>query len=77
MGRCALELAQGPSRVALAWHFAGGSSPLGVTGEQRQLRAGLELQLSIQSSWAAHVLAFGTAVQTTSAAAQLETSSWM
>ena len=35
------------------------------------------LQESIQSSWAAIVLAFGTWVQTTSAAAQLQTSSWM
>ena len=31
VGRCLLELAQGPSRVALAWHKAGGSTPLGVT----------------------------------------------
>ena len=31
LGKCALELAQGPSRVALAWHIAGGSSPFGVT----------------------------------------------
>ena len=31
VGRCLLELAQGPSRVALAWHEAGGSTPLGVT----------------------------------------------
>jgi hypothetical protein len=31
MGRCSLELAQGPSRVALAWHNAGGCTPFGVT----------------------------------------------
>ena len=30
-GRCPLELAQGLSRVALAWHDAGGSAPSGVT----------------------------------------------
>ena len=30
-GRCPLELAQGLSRVALAWHDAGGSAPFGVT----------------------------------------------
>ena len=38
MGRCALELAQGPSRVALAWHIAGGSSPLWVTDMGRSLK---------------------------------------
>jgi hypothetical protein len=31
MGRCPLELAQGPSSVALAWHKAGGCTPFGVT----------------------------------------------
>lgn len=31
LGRCPLELAQGPSRVALAWHIAGSSTPFGVT----------------------------------------------
>ena len=31
MGRCFLELAPGLSRVALAWHTAGGSAPFGVT----------------------------------------------
>ncbi|MEC7231266.1 MAG: hypothetical protein VXV91_08745, partial [Verrucomicrobiota bacterium] len=31
VGRCLLELAQGLSRVALAWHKAGGSTPFGVT----------------------------------------------
>ena len=31
MGRCVLELAQDPSCVALALHFAGGSTPFGVT----------------------------------------------
>jgi hypothetical protein len=31
LGRCPLELAQGPSRVALAWHNAGSSTPFGVT----------------------------------------------
>ena len=31
LGRCPLELAQGPSRVALAWHKAGGCTPFGVT----------------------------------------------
>ena len=31
LGRCPLELAQGPSRVALAWHKAGSSTPFGVT----------------------------------------------
>ena len=30
-GSCPLELAQGLSRVALAWHNAGGSTPFGVT----------------------------------------------
>ena len=30
-GRCCLELAQALSRVALAWHNAGGSTPSGVT----------------------------------------------
>jgi len=37
LGRCPLELAQGPSRVALAWHKAGGSTPFGVTSSSRQL----------------------------------------
>ena len=32
LGRCLLELAQKPSRVALAWHEAGSSTPFGVTG---------------------------------------------
>ena len=31
MGRCFLELAQKPSSVALAWHFARSSTPFGVT----------------------------------------------
>ena len=31
LGRSSLELAQGPSRVALAWHDAGSSTPFGVT----------------------------------------------
>ena len=31
MGRVPLELAQRPSRVALAWHFARSSTPFGVT----------------------------------------------
>ena len=31
LGECPLELAQGPSRVALAWHKARGSTPFGVT----------------------------------------------
>ena len=31
LGKCPLELAQGPSRVALAWHKARGSTPFGVT----------------------------------------------
>ena len=31
LGRCSLELARGPSRVALAWHFARRSTPFGVT----------------------------------------------
>ena len=31
VGRCPRELAQGPSRVALAWHKAGRSTPFGVT----------------------------------------------
>ena len=31
MGRCSLELARGPSRVALAWHLARRSAPFGVT----------------------------------------------
>ena len=30
-GGASLELAQGPSRVALAWHSAGSSTPFGVT----------------------------------------------
>ena len=30
-GGVSLELAQGPSRVALAWHKAGSSTPFGVT----------------------------------------------
>ena len=30
-GGVSLELAQGPSRVALAWHRAGSSTPFGVT----------------------------------------------
>ena len=30
-GGVSLELAQGPSRVALAWHSAGSSTPFGVT----------------------------------------------
>ena len=30
-GKCPLELAQGPSCVALAWHKARGSTPFGVT----------------------------------------------
>ena len=44
-GRCPLELAQGLSRVALAWHDAGGSAPFGVTytciaqGRAQRLRA--------------------------------------
>ena len=33
MGRCPLELAQGLSRVALAWHKAGGCTPFGVTNK--------------------------------------------
>lgn len=31
LGRCLLELAQEPSRVALALHKAGSSTPFGVT----------------------------------------------
>jgi hypothetical protein len=31
LGKCPLELAQGPSCVALAWHKARGSTPFGVT----------------------------------------------
>ena len=31
LGKCPLELAQGPSRVALAWHKARGITPFGVT----------------------------------------------
>ena len=31
LGRWSLELAQSPSRVALAWHLAGRSTPFGVT----------------------------------------------
>ncbi len=31
LGRCSLELAQRPLRVALAWHLARRSTPLGVT----------------------------------------------
>ena len=31
LGRCPLELAQRPLRVALAWHFARRSTPFGVT----------------------------------------------
>ena len=31
LGRCPVELAQGPSRVALASHFARGSTPFWVT----------------------------------------------
>ena len=31
LGQCPLELAQGPARVALAWHKARGSTPFGVT----------------------------------------------
>ena len=31
LGRCPLELAQWPSRVALAWHLARRSTPFGVT----------------------------------------------
>ena len=31
LGRCSLELAQGPSSVALAWHLARSSTPFGVT----------------------------------------------
>ena len=33
LGKCLLELAQKPSRVALAWHLASGSTPYGVTDE--------------------------------------------
>ena len=31
LGRCRLEFTQALSSVALAWHKAGGSTPLGVT----------------------------------------------
>ena len=31
LGRCCLEFTQALSSVALAWHKAGGSTPLGVT----------------------------------------------
>ena len=34
LGRCPLELAQGPSRVALALHLARGSAPFGVTSQR-------------------------------------------
>ena len=34
LGRCLFELAQEPSRVALAWHTAGRSAPFGVTLSQ-------------------------------------------
>ena len=33
LGRCCLEFTQALSSVALAWHKAGGSTPLGVTRE--------------------------------------------
>ena len=35
LGRCSLELAQRPLRVALAWHFARRSAPFGVTEKHR------------------------------------------
>jgi hypothetical protein len=38
LGRCPLEHAQGPSRVALAWHKAGGCTPFGVTNSVVYLR---------------------------------------
>ena len=38
LGRCPLELAQGPSRVALAWRKAGGCTPFGVTNSVVYLR---------------------------------------
>ena len=34
LGRCCLEFTQALSRVALAWHNVGGSTPLGVTSEE-------------------------------------------
>ena len=34
VGRCCLEFTQALSCVALAWHKAGGSTPLGVTSEE-------------------------------------------
>ena len=42
MGRCPLELAQGPSSVAPALHFAGRSIPFGVTTEGNTICALLE-----------------------------------
>ena len=41
VGRCPLELAQGLSGVALAWHDAGGSAPFGVTMSCDPLRKGV------------------------------------
>ena len=38
VGRCLLELAQEPLRVALAWHLARRSTPFGVTLFQTQLK---------------------------------------
>ena len=53
-GRCPLELAQGPSRVALAWHNAGSSTPFGVTsrvGAHAYIHSAQSILLRNAHSW--------------------------
>ena len=47
VGRCPLELAQGPSRVAPTLHLAGRSTPFGVTAKRKPSWA-----LSGKAGWA-------------------------
>ena len=50
LGRSSLELAQGPSRVALAWHTAGSSTPFGVTNLRREWWRSQGAQESLRSN---------------------------
>ena len=50
LGRCSLELAQRPSRVALAWHLARRSTPFGVT-EAHSLNFQMDIKRADCKEW--------------------------
>ena len=51
LGKCPLELAQGPSRVALAWHKARGSTPFGVTVKVKPYVMRVGAQRGLVEKW--------------------------